>query len=153
MPMNFSDTVPAAPGGGVNVKWQVDGDNNLSAYLDSASLPSTGPYDVVASYVGKPGAAALVLVLTYTRAVSFAANFSGSRGILSANPAAAATYTVKKNGTGIGTVAVSTGGVFTFATSGGAAQSFAAGDRMTVEAPSPADTTLADVGLTFAGTR
>jgi len=152
MPLNFSDTVPAAPSGKANVKWQVDGDNNVSAYTDPPG-GTTGPYDVVASYVGKPGAAALVLILTMVRAVSFAANFSGSRGTLSANPAAAATYTVKKNGSSIGTVAVSTGGVFTFATSGGAVQSFAIGDRMTVEAPSPADTTLADVGLTFAGTR
>ena len=152
MPLNFSDTVPAAPSGKVNVQWQVDGDNNLSAYVDD---PGGGgaPYDVVASYTGTPGAAAVVLILTMVRAVSFAANFSGSRGTLSANPTATATYTVKKNGSSIGTVAVSTGGVFTFATSGGAAQSFAAGDRMTVEAPSPADSTLANVGLTFAGTR
>lgn len=197
MPLNFSDTVPAAPSGKSNVKWQVDGDNNISAYTDGivgsptttkgdliarsatadsrlpvgtdgqiltadstqtlgvkwAAAGSAQPYDVVASYVGKPTAAALVLILTHVRAVSFGANFSGSYGTLSANPTATATYTVKKNGTSIGTVAVSTGGVFTFATSGGASQSFAAGDRMTIEAPSPADTTLADVGLTFAGTR
>lgn len=151
MPLNFSDTVPAAPGGKSNVKWQVDGDNNISAYTES--IPSSSPYDVVASYVGKPAAGALVLILTHVRAVSFAANFSGSYGTVGTNPTATATYTVKKNGSSIGTVAISTGGVFTFATSGGAAQSFAAGDRMTIEAPSPQDTTLADVGITLAGTR
>jgi hypothetical protein len=117
--------------------------------------PGSGaqPYDVVCSLVGQPGASATVLLVTFTRTVNFAANFSASKGTVGANPTATATYTVNKNGSSIGTAAISTSGVFTFATTSGAAQSFAAGDRMSVIAPSSQDATLADVAMTFAGTR
>jgi hypothetical protein len=43
--------------------------------------------------------------------------------------------------------------VFTFMTTGGASQSFAPGDRLTITAPSPQDATLSDVAITLAGTR
>lgn len=50
MPLNFSDTVPAAPATKVNIKWQVDGDNNCSAYVDAAggSSPTTTKGDIIA---------------------------------------------------------------------------------------------------------
>jgi hypothetical protein len=107
----------------------------------------------VVSFVAKPDAAALVFLLTYPRVVTFAANFAGSVGTVRVNPTATATYTVKKNGSAIGTIVVSTAGVVTFTTTGGAAQAFAVGDRMTVEAPSPQDGTLADAAFTLAGTK
>jgi hypothetical protein len=37
--INFNDTTPAAPAGGVNVKWQSDGSNNASAYIGLGGLP------------------------------------------------------------------------------------------------------------------
>ena len=117
-----------------------------------ADLPSQ-PYDVVCSLVGKPSAGATVLLLTFTRAVTFAGNFSGSYGTVGTNPTATATYTVSKNGSSIGSAAISTSGVFTFTTTSGASQSFAAGDRLLITAPGTQDTTLSDVAMTFAGTR
>ena len=36
MSVNFSNTIPAAPAGSTNVKWQTDGSGNLSAYVTSA---------------------------------------------------------------------------------------------------------------------
>ena len=120
-------------------------------------LPAGGaggsPYDIVASYIGRPTAGAKVLILTFTRTVTFAANLAGSRGSLDITPSSSAVYTVQKNGTAIGTVTISTGGVFTFATSGGAAQSFATGDRMTIIAPSPQDSSLSGVAITLVGMR
>jgi hypothetical protein len=115
--------------------------------------PGSTLYDVVVSFLAKPDAAGVISLVTYPRLVTFAANFAGSVGTVRANPTATATYTVKKNGTAIGTIVVSTAGVVTFTTSGGAAQAFAAGDRMTVEAPSPQDGTLADAAFTLAGTK
>lgn len=120
---------------------------------DFSDLTGTQPYDVVCSLPGKPGASALVLLLTFTRAVTFAGNFAGSAGTVGTNPAATAVYTVNKNGSSIGTISISTGGVFTFSTTAGATESFASGDRMTITAPSSQDTTLADVAITLAGTR
>ena len=64
---------------------------------------------------------------------------------------AAAVLTIKKNVTSIGTINISTGGVVTFTFS--AAVSFAAGDKLSVVTPSPQDTTLADVSITFMGSR
>lgn len=40
MPTNFNDTVPAAPGGHVNVAWQKDGSGNVSANIPA---PGTVP--------------------------------------------------------------------------------------------------------------
>lgn len=138
----------ATPG---NVPYYAD-DGTL---MDSGTAPGGGsnPYDVVCSLVGKPDAGATVLELTLTRNVAFSGNFSGSQGTVGTNPTSTATYTVKKNGSSIGTAVVSTGGVVTFTTTSGAAQSFVAGDRMTVTAPGSQDATLSDVAMTFAGTR
>ena len=41
MASNLNDTVPAAPAGGLNVKWQTDGSGNDSAYLAGGGIPST----------------------------------------------------------------------------------------------------------------
>ena len=38
MPAFYNDTTPAAPAGSQNVKWQVDGSGNVSAYLPTAPL-------------------------------------------------------------------------------------------------------------------
>lgn len=146
---NFNDTTPVAPAKMKNVKWQADvaGTNprHVSAYYD----PS---YDVVASFIGKPGDAALVFILTFTRNVSFDVNWASSEGTVGTNPTATATYTIFKNAVSVGTIAISTAGVFTFTTSGGAV-SFVAGDRMTITAPTPQDASLADIGITLAGWR
>ena len=109
------------------------------------------PYDLICSFVGKPGSGALVFLYTAVRALSFLANWSGAQGTCGTNPTATATYTVLKNGSSAGTVVIGTGGAFTFATSG--AVSLAIGDRLTITAPSPQDATLADVAFTLAGTR
>lgn len=147
--MNFNNTTPAPPAGNQNITWQFDGSTppNISAYVP---IPAN-PYDVPCFLTGIPGAGANVLIRTFTRTVAFPANFGGSKGTLGTNPTATAVYTIAKNGTTVGTVSISTGGVFTFASSGGAAQSFVAGDRLTITAPNPMDVTLSDVSMTLAG--
>ncbi len=116
------------------------------------------PYDLVCSFVGKPGAAATVLIFTAVRAVTFPANFSGSYGSVGVANTATAVYTVKNGSTTIGTITITASGspavvTFTFATTSGTAKALAAGDRMTIIAPSSQDATLSDVGFTLAGTR
>lgn len=138
------------------------GSSSLGFYLDEVTLqggsylPSTTasqPYDIVCSFVGKPPASQTVLELTLNRPVSFAPNFAGSNATLGANPTSTAAYTLKQNGTTIGTVSISTTGVFTFSTSNAAGVTLAAGDRLTITAPASQDSTLSDVAMTFAGTR
>lgn len=125
---------------------------NLSTDLASKAS-ATQPYDIPSIFIGQPPASQVLLLLTIARPVSFAANFAGSTGSVGTNPAATATFTVLKNGTSIGTASISTGGVVTFTTSGGAAQSFVAGDVLEVTAPATQDTTLANVSITLVGSR
>ena len=79
-------------------------------------------------------------------------NFAGSTGHCGGNPTSTAVYTVYKNASSIGTVTIATSGGFTFATTAGAAQSFVAGDTLSILTPA-ADATLSSVTMTFAGTR
>ena len=118
-----------------------------------ASQVGAIPYDVISGLPGKPGASAIVCLMTFTRTVVFAGNFAGSAGTVGTNPTSTATYTVKKNGSSIGTVVVSTGGAVTFTTTAGATETFNSGDRLEVDAPGSQDATLSDVAFTLSGTR
>ncbi len=111
------------------------------------------PIYIGASLIGSPTVGQTVALLGLPIAGLFAANFSGSVGSVGTNPTATALYTVKKNGSTIGTISISTGGVLTFATSGGTTQSYAANDRLTIIAPSPVDAALSDVEFILKGTR
>lgn len=114
----------------------------------------TQPFDVMAFYPGIPTASAKVMRIPIGRAVTFPANFAGSYFKASANATATTVFDVQKNGSSIGSVSIAAGGTTaTFTTSGGAAQSFAAGDLLAVIAPGTADATLADPGFCFVGTR
>ncbi len=125
---------------------------NLVAASGSSS-GSTQPYDLVCSFVGNPGNGAKVMIFTAARAITWPGNLAGSTGSLTTNPTATALYTGKVNGTTKLTVSISTGGAFTFATSGGAPVAMVSGDRLVITAPSPQDASLADVGFTLAGLR
>jgi hypothetical protein len=109
----------------------------------------------VSAVVGKPAAGQLVLIYTAEATETFPANFAtpNSYGSCGVNPTSSAIYSVYKNTTAVGTVTISTSGVFTFATTSGAAFTLNAGDRLTMVAPGSQDTTLADVGITLVGTR
>jgi hypothetical protein len=108
---------------------------------------------LVASTSGQPNASQ-VIPITVADAATFPANFSSpnSYGSVGTNPSASVTVTIKKNGTAVGTAVISTGGVFTFATSGGTSWATTAGDRVTFEFPSVADATLSNVSIVIAAT-
>lgn len=121
--------------------------------LSASSASSTPqPYDITFAYPGAPPNATVLQLICFTRAVTMSGNFAGSTGHCGANPTAAAVYTVYKNGSTIGTVTISIGGAFTFATTSGAALSFAVGDTLSILTPIT-DATLSSVTMTFAGTR
>lgn len=114
------------------------------------------PIFPVSAISGKPTAGQLVCIYTAGAAMTFPANFAtpDSCASLGVNPTATATYSVYKNtSTLVGTITVSSAGVFTFATTGGAPFSLNARDRLTIVAPGSQDATLSDVGITLVGTR
>ena len=118
---------------------------------DTDATAALGAYDVGFFIPGQPGDNVNGLIFTCVRPFKLPINLAGSQGSVGANPTAAAVLTIKKNVTSIGTINISTGGVVTFTFS--AAVSFAAGDKLSVVTPSPQDTTLADVSITFMGSR
>lgn len=111
------------------------------------------PYDCITSFVGTLPASQVILLVTFDRPVIFQGNFATSVGSCGVNPTATATFAVAKNGSGIGTVVVSTGGVVSFTSTSGAAQSFGIGDVMQVTGPASPDVTMANVAFTFSGRR
>ena len=111
------------------------------------------PIIVVSAIAGSPSGSQLVMIFTAVSNMSFPGNFTGSYGSLGTNPTATATYTINLNGSAVGTISISTGGVFTFTSAGGAAVSMVAGDRLTLVAQTIPDATLADVGVSLVAAR
>lgn len=114
----------------------------------------TLPYDIPLSFAGTPTAGQLIGKVIAVRDIDFEANFSGSSGHVGTNPGATFAIDVQDDGASIGTLSVSTGGAFTFTTSGGTAKTVAAGSRIEFYAPanSPAEATVAKIAATLAGT-
>jgi hypothetical protein len=124
--------------------------------------PLTRPYDVVFCFVGLvAGSVQLELAIPSGKpaGVAYLADFSGSAGYCKTNPTATATFTILR-GTGggspssIGSVSISTSGVFTFSTSGspGILASVTPGsapDVLVAAFQSSPDASLADVTFTL----
>jgi len=116
--------------------------------LDSAA----GPYVLGLTYDGSPDNSEVILRQKTVLAFSLPASLTGSYFYSEVAATGASTFTLKKNGGSIGTILFSssaTTGVATFSTS----VSFAVGDKLTIEAPSSADATLADLGFTLKGSK
>lgn len=112
------------------------------------------PVDVDNFFSGAPGSSAKVVRYVFTRAGSFPDDFSGSRASADTAATASTVFSIKKNGSTIGSITFGAGGsTGTFATTGSSAETFAAGDVLTVTAPASADATLADISINLAGTR
>lgn len=112
----------------------------------------SNPYDIGGSYSGKPLASAVLLRFPMPRAVRYLSGISGSQGIAVTAAKAAASFSINKNGTSFATMAFAasaTTATFTAATT----TDFAAGDVLTIVAPSTADDNLSDIGFSIAGIR
>lgn len=113
---------------------------------------SQQPYDVWFSPNVVMGSGTIYRLGPFTRSVTFPANFAGSQGHASVAPATTQTITVNKNGSSIGTITITSGGVFTFATTGGVAVTYNAGDWISYTNQVSADPNML-VEITLAGTR
>jgi hypothetical protein len=126
--------------------------NSVVAISIQAAVITSYPYDFGGYVPGLPGVGEEVFKFVAVRAITLADDFAGSYGHAGVNPTSTATFTVAKNGSTVGSIVISTGGTFTFSTTG-AGVSLAAGDRLSVTSPSPQDATLSNVAFTFAGSR
>lgn len=98
---------------------------------------------------GPPSANQLLGKFVAPVALQFPANFSGSVGHIGTNPTASFAMDVSAAGVSIGTITVSTGGVFTFTTQGGGVKNVSAGEQIEIEGPGSADATAADIAFTL----
>lgn len=142
--LDYDDTTP--PTNEQYIVW----DSGLSKFKPFTPVRR---YSVAFGYTTTPTVSEIMLIHVFAEAVDFSANYAGSRGSVSTNPAASFVLTLTKNGSAAGTITVSTGGVSTFATPGGTAISFGIGDVLRVTAPSPVDTTIANCAFTLLGVR
>jgi hypothetical protein len=111
-----------------------------------------GPFDVGVFAPGVGTASQKLVRIPLARAVTFPAGAATSEAKASAAATASTTFTLSQNGTAFATVvfaASSAVGVWTQAS----VANFAAGDVLEIDGPGTADATLADVGITFSGTR
>jgi hypothetical protein len=110
-----------------------------------------GPAYVSGSWPGSPAASQIVERYIFAMAVNFPAGLGGSYGTAGTAATAAATFSIAKNGTVVGTMAFAAGAAAATLTMAGAT-SFAAGDVLTIAAPATPDATLANLAWTLVGT-
>jgi hypothetical protein len=126
------------------------GDGTTLQVLAEAGVGA--PYDLGGTFPGQPTSGAVILRFPMPRPVRFQAGFPSSKGVAGTAAAVAVSFTIRKNGTQFATMdfaASATSATFACA----ADTDFAAGDVLTLVAPSPADTALADIGFALAGLR
>lgn len=122
--------------------------------VPSAQLPDpSAHFFLVHAFVsGRTGNAALIAAILPSVTCHFAAALAGSRAKAGVAATAAAVFSVRKNGTEVGTItfpAGATAGDFAAA----AAIDLVNTDELTVVGPATADATLADLRITLHGTR
>lgn len=135
---------PASEGFGF-VWW--DGDS-----WEPLDSPSALSYDVGCFIQGKPTASEKVMRFVTPRAFDLPASFTGSKGDAATAATAQTDFDVKKGATSIGTIRFSASAV-TASFIAASATAFTAGDVLSVVAPATPDATLADISITFKGSR
>lgn len=108
-------------------------------------------FDVTTFVNAKPVDGDLVFKMVFARAFDLPSGLTGAKAHAGAAAAAVADFDVLKNGASVGTISFAisaTTATFTMAS----ATSFAVGDRIEITAPSPQDSTLADIAITLKGT-
>lgn len=97
-----------------------------------------------------PDASEVLLLYPILEATTLPDDFSGSVGRVLTNPTSSFVIDVQKNGSSVGTITISTSGVFTFNTTG-TTVSLVSGDYLTFVAPATPDATIKNFGVTMTG--
>jgi hypothetical protein len=125
----------------------------LIDFEDVHPLAASPPHTVGAYSFGTPGASDVILRYNFVETVEYQDNFLASIGSIATNPTSSFVIDVNKNGSPIGTITISTGGVFTFATTGATAERFDYEDILELVAPATPDATAAGISITLLAKR
>ena len=121
-------------------------------YTVTGSGKASAATTVSGSYTGPPTANLVVQRYVFAGTVMFAAGLTGSQGTAGVAATAATTYSIRKNGSNVGTMVFAAGATtatFTMAS----ATTFMAGDVLTMVAPASPDATLANLAWTLVGSQ
>lgn len=127
---------------GVAYKFVIkDSDDNIIDTIDDiivgeAAGVSENSLIVDRTYIGTPTAQGFMGACEIIAAATFPVDFEGASGSVQTNPGSDYVISVKKNGVEVGTITISSLGVFTFTTTGGATVSCAFGDTLSFWGPS-----------------
>lgn len=149
-------------------KWQftsgtaaATGSSPETSVAGGSGAPST-PADVTSAYVVPPDSLTILfpfgatigtddIDIPITFPINIPAGLTGTNVDHSVNPTAIATFTLKKNGASVGTIAISVAGAYTLTAA--APIALANGDSLVCSPPAVADATLKGVNIGLAGTR
>jgi hypothetical protein len=133
--------------------WVADEDTQYTFNgLTWTTLVASQPYDIHATFNGRPDSGITLVRVIVPRTTTFPAGLTGSYAKSEIAATAASSFPLTKNGASIGSVdwgVGATSATFTFASQ----QVFAAGDILELTAPAVVDVTLADLGFTLVGWR
>jgi len=111
---------------------------------------AVGAYDVAAGVIGLTSNGVTIASHIVSRGFSLPANLTSSQAVAQTAATASTVYSIQKNAVEFGTITFAAAGtVGTFVAASSA--TFVAGDILSIVAPTPADTTLADIDITLAG--
>jgi hypothetical protein len=117
-----------------------------------ADIGIGGGYDILFGFAATPTSDQVLATIPIVRDMTFEADLMGSVGTAADNPSDGDfVISIKDDGVVIATVTISTGGSLTFATASGTAKTITAGSFLTIEAPSPADSTVANTVVVLKG--
>lgn len=117
----------------------------------TAIITYTAPYDIRVGFNATPTSAQVLDTIPIPRTLELPANLVGSIGFIANNPTATFDISVLDDGVAIGTISISTSGIFSFTTTSGTAKTVAAGSILTFTAPVAVDATAANCSVTLLG--
>lgn len=122
--------------------------------LQLRPAPGSNYYSFGFFFIAAANASEVLCLHVAAEPFTIPANFGSpnSLGSCGTNPAASFAIDVQRNGVTIGTITISTGGAFTFATTGGTAKAIAAGDVLKFVGPASPGT-CTNVAITIRGPR
>lgn len=130
----------------------VIGSDGLAQQLQGADRLSA-KWPVSFFFTSAPTASEVLLIWTPPsgRTIVFPDEWAGAAGINVTHPTGSYAMIVKLNGSSVGTITISTGGAFTFVTTGTTVTVVGGTDYLTIEAPVTPDATCANVTVTLEG--
>lgn len=128
----------------------LDAADIASGTFSTARIPALR-YDLSTFFPGVPANSQLVLRWQAPRAITIPSGATNSQASAGTAATGSTTFTIKQNGSSVGTIvwsASGTTGAFTVSST----INIAAGDVITITGPATADATLADISITLAAT-